>query len=77
MRFLFPGGQYTLIIDGMGISISAVGNGKITAIAAGTSDDGSFTVDGNRAHIAHHGGADFSLVREGRHWQRRRQPPHQ
>jgi hypothetical protein len=33
----------------MGISISAVGNGKITAIAAGTSEDGSFTVDGNRA----------------------------
>jgi hypothetical protein len=49
VRFFFPGGHYTLIFDGMGISISAVGNGKITAIAAGTSDDGSFTVDGNRA----------------------------
>ena len=48
VRFLFPGGRYTLIFDGIGISISAVGNGKITAIAAGTSDDGSFTVDGNR-----------------------------
>jgi len=49
VRFLFPGGRYTLIFEGTGISISAVGNGKITAIAAGTSDDGSFTVDGNRA----------------------------
>jgi hypothetical protein len=49
VRFLFPGGRYTLIFDGTGIAISAVGNGKITAIAAGTSDDGSFTVDGNRA----------------------------
>lgn len=49
VRFLFPGGRYTLIVEGAGIAISAVGNGKITAIAAGTSDDGSFTADGNRA----------------------------
>ena len=49
VRFLFPGGRYTLIFEGTGIAISAVGNGKITALAADSSADGSLTVDGNRA----------------------------
>ncbi len=46
VRFLFPGGRYTLIVEGTGIDISAVGNGKFSALGAGTGDDGSFTVDG-------------------------------
>jgi hypothetical protein len=49
VRFLFPGGRYNLIVEGTGIAISAVGNGKITPVAAGTSDDGSLTVDGSHA----------------------------
>jgi len=49
VRFLFPSGRYNLIVDGMGIDISAVGSGKLTAIGAGTGDDGSLTVDGSRA----------------------------
>ena len=48
VRFLFPGGRYNLIVDGTGISISAVGSGRFTAFGDGTSDDGSFTVDGSR-----------------------------
>ena len=31
VRFLFPAGRYTLILDGTGIDISAVGSGRITA----------------------------------------------
>jgi hypothetical protein len=65
VRFLFPGGRYTLIFDGMGISISAVGNGKITAIAAGTSDDGSFTVDGNRSQAITTAGAASASYGKG------------
>jgi hypothetical protein len=49
VRFLFPGGRYTLIVEGTGIAISAVGNGKFTALGAGTTNDGSFTVDGSHA----------------------------
>ena len=48
VRFLFPGGRYTLIVDGTGISISAVGSGRFTALGDGTNNDGSFTVDGSR-----------------------------
>jgi hypothetical protein len=36
MRFLFPGGRYTLQIDGIGIDLSAVGNGSVTGVGAGT-----------------------------------------
>ena len=49
VRFLFPGGRYNLIVEGTGIAISAVGNGKITPVGAGTNDDGSLTVDGSRS----------------------------
>jgi hypothetical protein len=47
VRFFFPGGQYSLIVDGTGIDISAVGNGKFSGIA----DDGTFAVDGGRAQL--------------------------
>jgi hypothetical protein len=46
VRFLFPSGRYTLIVDGMGIDISAVGNGKLTAVGKGFTDDGTVAVDG-------------------------------
>jgi hypothetical protein len=47
VRFLFPGGRYTLIVDGTGIDISAVGTGKVTAVGKGFSDDGTVSVDGS------------------------------
>jgi hypothetical protein len=46
VRFLFPGGRYTLIVDGTGIDISAVGTGKVTALGKFTPDDGTVSVDG-------------------------------
>lgn len=46
VRFLFPGGRYTLIVDGFGIDLSAVGNGKLAAVGKGLSDDGTVTIDG-------------------------------
>ena len=45
MRFLFPGGKYTLTIDGTGIDISAVGTGKLTEAGPGITD-GTYSVDG-------------------------------
>ena len=36
MRFLFPGGRYTIEIDGIGIDLSAVGNGTATGTGTGT-----------------------------------------
>jgi hypothetical protein len=48
VRFLFPGGKYSLIVEGTNIDISAVGSGKFTATSDGGLDSGSFTVDGNR-----------------------------
>jgi hypothetical protein len=47
VRFLFPGGRYTLVLDGTGIDVSAVGTGKLTAVGKGFPDDGSVTVDGS------------------------------
>jgi len=46
VRFLFPGGRYTLIVDGTGIDISAVGSGRLSATGKGLPDDGTFAVDG-------------------------------
>lgn len=46
VRFLFPAGRFVLILDGAGIDVSAVGNGKLTAVGKGSPDDGSITVDG-------------------------------
>jgi hypothetical protein len=46
VRFLFPGGRYTLVVDGSGIDLSAVGTGKLTAVGKGSAQDGWVTVDG-------------------------------
>ena len=46
VRFLFPGGRYTLVVDGAGIDLSAVGTGKLTAVGKGSAEDGWVTVDG-------------------------------
>jgi hypothetical protein len=51
VRFLFPGGKYSLIVEGTNVDISAVGSGKFSAIGAGGADNGSFTVDGSRAQL--------------------------
>jgi hypothetical protein len=51
VRFLFPGGKYSLIVDGTNVDISAVGSGKFTAVSAGGLDNGSFTVDGSRTQL--------------------------
>jgi hypothetical protein len=32
MRFFFPGGRYTLVLDGVGIDASAVGAGRFSAV---------------------------------------------
>jgi len=49
VRFLFPAGRYTLIVEGTGIDISAVGTGKLTALGKGFANDGTVTVDGGTA----------------------------
>ena len=49
MRLFFPAGQYTLIVDGYGIDLSAVGAGSFTAVGKGFIDDGYVVVDGGRA----------------------------
>jgi hypothetical protein len=46
VRFLFPGGRYTLLVDGSGIDLSAVGNGKLSAADRFGVEDGWVTVDG-------------------------------
>jgi hypothetical protein len=48
VRLFFPAGQYTLIVDGTGINLSAVGTGTFTALGRLLPDDGTYTVDGGR-----------------------------
>jgi hypothetical protein len=48
IRFLFPGGKYTLRFEGAGIDISAVGKGSVQTIGAGSPDDGSFSINGGK-----------------------------
>jgi hypothetical protein len=47
MRFFFPGGRYTLVLEGVGIDLSAVGNGKFSAVSKNLADDGTYAVDGD------------------------------
>ena len=49
IRFLFPNGQYSLRFDGIGIDISAVGKGAVSAIGVGSADDGSMATNGGKA----------------------------
>jgi hypothetical protein len=49
LRFLFPNGRYSLRFDGVGIDISAVGKGTVTAAGLGSPDDGTLTVNGGRS----------------------------
>lgn len=48
VRFYFPGGQYTLIVDATDIAISAVGSGTISAVGRGLPNDGTFVIDSGR-----------------------------
>jgi hypothetical protein len=51
MRFFFPGGRYTLVLDGVGIDASAVGAGRFSAVGKGLVDDGTFAVDGDAPQL--------------------------
>ena len=46
VRFLFPGGRYTLTVEGAGVDLSAVGTGKLSVVGKGSAEDGWVTVDG-------------------------------
>ncbi len=48
VRFVFPNGHYTLRLDGIGIDISAVGKGQVTATGTGTSDNGTMSTNGGK-----------------------------
>jgi hypothetical protein len=49
VRFLFPGGRYTLKFDGAGIDISAVGKGTLKVTGKASTSDASFSVNGAKA----------------------------
>jgi hypothetical protein len=72
VRFLLPGGKYTLKFEGVGIDISAVGKGKIEVSGKGSSNDGSFAVNGAKAQSltpatarASFGGGSFTSTEKG------------
>jgi hypothetical protein len=48
VRFMFPGGKYTLRFDGLGIDISAVGKGVVVATGFSTLDGGELSVNGGK-----------------------------
>jgi hypothetical protein len=48
VRFLFPNGRYSLSFDGVGIDISAVGRGAVSAIGVGTPADGTMATNGGK-----------------------------
>jgi hypothetical protein len=49
VRFLFPGGKYTLRLDATGIDVSAVGKGALQVSSVkGSTDDGTFSVNGTK-----------------------------
>ena len=47
--FLLPNGRYTLQFEGVGIDISAVGRGAVSAIGIGTAADGTMATNGGKA----------------------------
>jgi hypothetical protein len=49
LRFLLPNGRYVLRLDGLGIDVSAVGKGQVTAVGMGTSEDGELAANGAKA----------------------------
>ena len=48
IRFMLPNGHYSLTFDGVGIDISAVGKGAVSAIGIGSADDGSLATNGGK-----------------------------
>ena len=48
IRFLFPNGRYAFRVDGVGIDISAVGKGAVSAIGVGTTGDGTMATNGGK-----------------------------
>jgi hypothetical protein len=52
VRFLFPGGKYTLRLDAVGIDVSAVGKGTLQISAVkGSTDDGTYSVNGAKPQL--------------------------
>jgi hypothetical protein len=49
MRFLLPSGRYALRVDGVGIDISAVGKGTVSAIGMSTVLNGTLATNGGKA----------------------------
>ena len=49
VRFLLPSGRYTIELIGVGIDASAVGRGNIVTTGLGSTDDGSYTVNGGKS----------------------------
>jgi hypothetical protein len=72
VRFLFPSGKYTLRFEGTGIDISAVGKGSVQVIGAGSSDDGSYSVNGGKpvaigfSAVSTFNGSEQSRGKEGK-----------
>ena len=52
MRFLFPGGNYTLKFEGTGIDLSAVGKGTLKVTGKSAFDDGTVAVERREGHRA-------------------------
>jgi hypothetical protein len=48
VRFLLPSGRYTIELIAVGLDASAVGKGSIVATGLGSTDDGSYTVNGGK-----------------------------
>jgi hypothetical protein len=48
IRFVLPNGSYKLQIDGVGIDISAVGKGTVSAIGTGTFLSGTLATNGGK-----------------------------
>ncbi|HUK96010.1 MAG TPA: hypothetical protein VLV46_00005, partial [Gaiellaceae bacterium] len=65
VRFYFPGGQYSLIVEGTGIDISAVGKGTISALGAGLPDDGSFTIVGGKPRSIDNSQGSYAFGKNG------------
>ena len=51
MRFLLPSGRYTIELVGVEIDASGIGRGSIVATGLGTSDDGSYSVNGGKPQL--------------------------
>jgi hypothetical protein len=47
VRFRIIGGSFRIVVRGKGINLSLVGRGNVTLTGAGTTDDGTYSVNGS------------------------------